>query len=245
MQYDRYRFSKKEWILYAMEYIVSEAGVAFLFYDSPWAFLLGLPGFFIFIKLKCKQLIRRRTDELKVQFQDAIVSMSTALVAGYSVENAIRESYKDMVKMYDNTSMMTKELNEMIKKMELGMRPEELFSDFAFRTHIEEINDFSLIFTVAGKSGAAFSNIIANCVNILQTGRDTEREIKVLLSGKQYEQKVMCTIPFLLITYLRLSSPEFIGVLYHNPLGIAIMTASLLVYAGAIFLSFKISDIRC
>ena len=101
-----------------------------------------------------------------------------------------------------------------------------------------------MVFETAVKSGGNLPGIISSCTQIMESRRDAEAEARVLIRGRQYEQRVMCIIPPGILAYLRLSSGNFIGVLYHSAFGIAVMTLCLVVYVLAIYLSERIGDIR-
>lgn len=73
---------------------------------------------------------------------------------------------------------------------------------------------------------------------------DVEREINTILSAKKLEFKVMCVIPLGIVAYMRVSFPEFMGVLYGNAAGIFFMSLCLLVYLTAIRLGQKIITIE-
>ena len=66
----------------------------------------------------------------------------------------------------------------------------------------------------------------------------------MVLEAKKMEQNMMSIIPCLILFYVQTVSPGFLDGMYHNPTGIAIMTAALAVYAGAVFWGRKIVDIE-
>lgn len=245
MRYDNYVLSKKEWLICVAQYLMITGMVSILFYDSAKAFLMLIPFFYVFVKRRKEKLREKRLNELKCQFIQMISSMAAALVAGFSIENALKEAYTDMVNLYEDGAIILEELNQMINRIHLGTRIEEVFSDFADRTGSEEINDFATVFEVAKKSGGRFSDVIDKCVQIIRSEIEIETEIQILISGKKFEQKIMNIIPFALIAALRVTSPDMIGILYHNLTGIIIMTLCLCVYVISLALAEKISDIRC
>lgn len=59
------------------------------------------------------------------------------------------------------------------------------------------------------------------------------QEIETCLAGKIMEQKVMSMIPLMILAYMRLTSPEFLEVLYGNITGNIFMGICLAVYAIA------------
>ena len=173
-----------------------------------------------------------------------IDSIASALRAGYSIENAFYESRKDMLRLHGRDSLIVKELDYFFLKLENGIPLEAILSDFASRTGVEDISDFSEIFVLAKRNGCDFTGIIGKTVKIMKEKDETEREISVILSGRKYEQRVMCIIPIGIIIYLRITSMEFLNVLYHNAAGTVIMTVCLAIYIASYLISVKLIDIR-
>ena len=53
----------------------------------------------------------------------------------------------------------------------------------------------------------------------------------------------MCMIPFFILFYMDVTSKGYFDVLYHNLVGIIIMTVCLGIYIFAFFMSEKITEI--
>ena len=244
VRYDEYHMSGIEKLKYSVMFFVLAGILSFLFYDSWYAMIILAPAGFLFMKRAGKELCDRRKSELRRQFQDMIDSVSSALTAGYSVENAFYEARKDMIRLYGQGSLIASELDHFFSMLENGQPFDNKLNDFARRADIEDITDFSEIFVLAKKNGGDFKGIIGKTVRIMKEKDETEKEIGVILSGRRYEQRIMCVIPFGIILYLRVSSGSFLKVLYHNPAGIAVMTVCLCLYAGSYLLSRKIIDIK-
>ena len=244
MKYDEYRMTPAETARYCFIYLLMIALISYVFYDLIYAALIFLPMIFLFLRYVKRGLIRKRKDLLKIQFRDMIDSIASALRAGYSIENAFYESEKDMSRLHGRDSLIVKELDYFFLKLENGIPLEAILSDFASRTGVEDISDFSEIFVLAKRNGGDFTGIIGKTVKIMKEKDETEREISVILSGRKYEQRVMCIIPIGIIIYLRITSREFLSVLYHNPAGAVIMTACLAIYIASYLISVKLIDIR-
>ena len=86
--------------------------------------------------------------------------------------------------------------------------------------------------------------IIDNTINKMWAKYETVREIDVAISAKKLEQKVMSVIPVVLLAYMKLTSAEYMSVLYGNVAGVLFMTVCLLAYGGAIHLAGKILQIK-
>ena len=73
---------------------------------------------------------------------------------------------------------------------------------------------------------------------------EVEREVDTVIAGKKLEGKIMSVMPFLILTYLNIASKEFIDPLYGNLSGVFVMSAALLIFAGATAINRRISDIK-
>lgn len=86
--YRVYHLTGQEWIRYLLEGAAVCAVTAYVFYRSFLAFVLMLPAGMLRPFFKRRELCRRRKEELRLQFKEAIQIVASALAAGYSVENA-------------------------------------------------------------------------------------------------------------------------------------------------------------
>ena len=73
---------------------------------------------------------------------------------------------------------------------------------------------------------------------------EVEREIETVMAAKKAEQRIMDLVPFGILLYVGLTSPEFLQPMYGNITGVVVMTICLLGYAGAFLLAEKILDIQ-
>lgn len=204
--------------------------VSYLFYGTWICAILFSPYLIRYIRSWEKQTIKKRQQAFRHQFKEAIQSISAALNVGYSVENALREASKDLRGMYRKDEMMLKELSYMVRQMQMNVTAEAALEEFAVRTQDEDVQTFVTVFNMAKRSGGDTMEIIRNVVRQMGEKIDVEREIHTVLSAKKMELQIMSVIPFAMIVYLRLSFPEFLGVLYGNLAGIIIMSVCLVIY---------------
>lgn len=238
------RLNAKETCAALAMYILLSAAVSWLFYDSLPAIPVFFPAFFLFLKAVKAIKAARREEELKDQFIRAVISVSTSVAAGMSSENAFVAAYSDMEKLYGIRSVIAGELGIINARVAMGMSLSDALYEFAGRENIPEIYDFAVVFSVAKEKGSGFRQALSSCVAVMEEKRRSENEARVMIRAKQYEQRVMCIIPPGILVYLRMSSGSFMEVLYHNPLGITVMTVCLLTYVLAVYISEKIGDVK-
>lgn len=242
--YRNYVFCRREiWI-----YSVSGVGVvgffAYFFYRDKLALLVLWPVFIFYWKTKKAELRDKRKDLLKMQFGECILSVSTALKAGYSAENAFRQSLPDMIMMFGENALIVKELRAIIKGLDNRRNLEDLLDRLAERSGIDEIMEFAQVFRITKRNGGNMTQVLYETALMLSQSMEIDRQIKTIISGKKMEQKIMNLVPFFILLYVSFTSPGFFDVLYHNVLGVVIMTCCLLVYLFAYRMANKIVEIR-
>ena len=241
--YTRYIFSGHEIALHLLAGGVFMAMVGWLFYDSVIAWLLLMPFVVWSFKGRGASECQKRKRKLEIEFRETILSVSSNLQAGYSVENAFQESYRDIVLLYGKESVMAKELRLIFRKLSNNVQLEHALSNLADRSGVQDIRDFADIFQIAKRGGGDMRGIIANTADIIGDKQEIRREIETVVSEKRLEQQIMRYIPFFIIFYISLTTKGYFESLYHNLAGWILMTGSLAVYVVACRLTDKILNI--
>lgn len=244
MDYNKYHMNIREKLLYGAQFLGIVGILAELFYHKLLLTAVGVILLPLWYRHKRRTLADRRKERLLLQYKDSLRCVAGALAAGYSVENAYREAYQDMKNLHGEDALMCQELQYMIGRVALNEPIEQLLTDFAYRSGLEEAESFSQVFAFSKRMGGDQVNIIRRTSDQISERILAGQEIEVLLSAKKLEQKVMNVIPLFILGYVQLTSPDFIAALYGNLAGAAVMTLALLVYGTAIVLAEKIMKIE-
>lgn len=182
---------------------------------------LFLIPYFRFVKNKEEEF---RKTQYENGFRELLQSVTVSLQAGYSVENACREALKEMEKMYQEKNLMVKQLRRIVYGMELNIPIQKLFMNFAMETGVDDIYQFAVVLDIAGSMGGNTVDILKNSMEHLQSRLDTNKEIRVMLSGKIFEKNIMLLMPFCIFLYLRLTNPGYMNCFYETIFGHVLMT---------------------
>lgn len=218
--------------------------VGILFYKSIWAVILFLPFGFIFVEYQRKILCQKRKWEFNQQFRQGILCLSSALNAGYSIENAFLEASHDLELMYTKNTDIIREFQWINKQLALNKNVEEVLLELAKRTKVEDVESFAEIIQTAKRTGGDLIKIISQTEKNIGEKIEIQRELETLISAKKLETNIMSVVPLGIIGYMWVSSPGFLDGLYHNFFGCIIMTIILAVYIGAYLVGRKITDIK-
>ena len=104
---------------------------------------------------------------------------------------------------------MMEELELMTRELSMNRTPEQLLSELADRSGLEDAVCFADIFHAAKRTGGNLVQIMEQTADIMEARETVQREIEVLTAGRRYEQRIMCMIPFGIILYIRTGSPGY------------------------------------
>lgn len=244
INYNSYNMNIKEYLISEI-LIICVAGVySYIFYKSIIAFFIMIVPSYFYLRLIKRGFTKRRLRTLTYQFKEFCISLSAQLSAGYSMENALVEIYRELSQIYGDNSYICKEVKSIIFKLKISINIEEGFRNLAERSNIDDIRLFSEVIGIAKKSGGDIIEIVRNTADSICRKIEVEREINIIINGKKYEQSIMNAVPIILVLYMNFTSPDIMAVMYNTIIGKIIMTICLIVYILAFYMGLKIADIR-
>lgn len=235
--YGVYRLGAGEWLRYGAAGLGLAALTAYVFYRSWISFILLSPLAVCFPLYQRRLLKEERQDRLRSQFKDGILSLASALKAGYAVENAFHAAVRDLRDIYGKEEMITREFTYIAEQLRMNRTAEALLADFALRSHVQEIRSFSELFAVAKRSRGGLVDIISHVAEVIGEQIRMAEDIRTLTTEKRLEQKIMEMIPFGIVLYVDLTSPGFFAQMYHTAAGKVVMSVCLAVYMLSVWLA--------
>lgn len=244
IDYNTYEYTKREYMKYLFMGATLGAFIGYVFYSNILGTLILMPYGILYAKNKKKELIKLRKWELNLEFRDGLMSVSAALNAGYSVENSFREAVDDLKLMYPPDALIIKEFDKVVYHLYMNVTLEDILRDFAKRSDVEDISNFTEVLVTAQKTGGDLIKIIKSTTNIISDKIEVKREIITLTTAKKLEANIMSIIPLGIVIYLRVCSPGFLEPLYHNIFGFLFMSIILIIYYITYLVTKKITDIN-
>lgn len=241
-----YIWGRREKISSALFGYAGAAILLYLFYSNIFiSAVLAVIGAVLFPRYRKKQMISKGKWQLMVEFKDAMDSMVSALVAGYSMENAVSEAYRDLKLMHEKETPMLLELKNMREKIRLKQPLDKLLLEFGRQSGVEDILTFAQIYATARRSGGNLVKVMKRTADNIGEKMEIQQEIQTMIAGKRMESLCMTVIPLLIILYMQVFSPGFLDPLYEGIAGRLFMSGALIVYILAACWSQSIMNIRC
>ena len=93
--------------------------------------------------------------------------MNVAVQAGYSAENAVRATVKDLARLYEKGSDILDEFRYIESQLRLSVPVEELFLDLGKRSGVEDIENFAAVFYTAKRTGGDMTQVLQKVARML------------------------------------------------------------------------------
>ncbi|MFD2114476.1 type II secretion system F family protein [Paenibacillus yanchengensis] len=242
--YGHYRLSSLQWIGTAILGSIVIFILIYLFYRSIWlALLFSLLGI-IAPRMYCKSMIKKRRQQLQIQFKEALYTITSSLAAGRSVENAFLTAVVDLSWLFpDPNTAIIKELQWVITRLQHAEPLEQALLQMAERTKVEEMMQFAEAIVTCKRSGGNLIEVTKHTAALISDKLATEQEIAVLIAHKKFEAQIMLVVPFVFLGFLQLAAPDYMAPLYSG-IGYVVLTVALIsIVISSIFI-LKIMNIK-
>lgn len=245
VDYDIYVMTSREKILTILAAGVVIFAVGMIFYHNV-IFSLLLSLFALkFPKIRVQSIIKKRKNDLNLQFRDLLYSVSSSMEAGRSLEVAFKDALKDLAIIYpNNETAIIRETTYIVRKIEMNEPVEQAISEFGERSHIEDIENFADIIKVCKRTGGNLAEVIRSTSNVIGEKIETKREIETTITGKKFESRIMSVMPIFMVAILSFSSPDFMAPVFNTVAGAVVMTIAIVMFVVAFLISEKIVDIN-
>ena len=245
IDYSIYKMTVKDGLTLIVVLIALLELVGLLIYDTAYGFVL-LPAVYLIYSKKYEAGKKdKRCDRLRSQFRDVLYSLSSAFSAGENMVGAMKNSISMLDNIHGENSEMALELKSMVRKItETGDEEVELWLDLGKRSSVEDIRDFSEVFAGCRDSGGDLAKMVDRAADVLSEKIGIENEIRIMASQKVFEGRIVGLMPFVMILFLRFTSPSYMRVMYETFLGRILMSVSLAIIVTAFVITERITKIE-
>ncbi len=243
--YNVYVMTKSEKMFTIVVAAIALFAVGYVFYHS--LILSALLALFAVKapKIRTRQIIDKRKNQLSLQFKDMLYSLSSALSVGKSVETGIRDSLQDLQVIYpDPETDILVELGLILRGLGMNNTIEDMFGQFAERAHLEDIDNFVDIFVTCKRTGGDLIEVMRSTSNTIGDKIEVKQEIETMISGKKYEFNFLMILPVIMVLFLTLTSGDYMAPVFTTIVGRIAMTAAIAIFALAYVVGSKIMKIN-
>lgn len=218
--------------------------VLWLFYQVlPLAIIGSVFMIPVAIGLNISSSKKRRLDKLLGQFQSLLESLVVSLQAGGTDLGSLESAIEDLSLMYSDKADIVKEIRLIVQKFNNHLSIGDAFMDFALRSGLEDVKLFAAVYKSVEGKGEKTRDIVIRTQKILSDKIEIQAEIKTLSSGAVMEINIIILIPLLIVAVMGYMGGELMQGLF-SPVGHAVATLALGIFAAAYVLGKKIANIK-
>ncbi|OGV47935.1 MAG: hypothetical protein A2017_10975 [Lentisphaerae bacterium GWF2_44_16] len=188
-------------------------------------------------RLILKHLKKQRLLRFNEQLEDALSSMSSALKAGFSINQAIE------VVAAENRKPISIEFRLLVQEIRLGVPLDEALQKMVDRL---ESQDFELVATAiitARQTGGELTLILERLASVIRERMRISGRLRALTAQGKLQAYLIGAMPFLLMFAMSYIAPDMMSAFLHSILGVLVIIGAILLVAAGFFIIRKITTI--
>ena len=174
----------------------------------------GLPRWIVSFKRK------RRMERFLNEFANAIDVIVRGIKAGLPLGDCIR-----MIAT-ETDEPVRGEFRKIVDAQSVGMSVADAVAKMPDRIPLPEANFFAIVIAIQQKAGGNLAEALANLSKVLRERRQMKGKIKAMSMEAKASAAIIAALPFAVMVLTYLSSPEYIMLLFTDPLGNLILGTS-------------------
>jgi tight adherence protein B len=204
---------------------------------------VGLIAVRIYIPMRIQQLKDKGKKELTQQFRSLLEALAVSLSSGMNMVESLQSAIDDLRTQYSADAYIVKEVAEMIGGIQNNIPIEVTMSSLGERSEIEDIKNFSSVFSVGYRAGGNLKDIVRRTNSIISEKIEISGEIETALSSNKTQFSAMMVIPVVMVLLLKAMSSDFAAG-FSSAIGVVAITVAVGIFVVAYKLGQKIMDIK-
>jgi tight adherence protein B len=180
----------------------------------------------------------KRMAKLEQQLPDALDLMVRALRAGHAFSSALKMAGEEMAQP------LAGEFATVHDEVNFGVSLEQALTHLSERVPLTDLRYFVVAVLIQRESGGNLTEILTNLSRLIRERLKLMSKVRVLSSEGRMSAWVLCLMPFFLAGVMNLVNPGFMGPLWKDPMGIAIVKYMLSLMLIGVFIMRKIISVR-
>lgn len=179
-----------------------------------------------------------RMKRIQQQLPEALDLITRALRAGHAFSSALKMSGEELVEP------IAGEFRAVHDEVNFGVSLEQALTHLSERVPLTDVRYFVVAVLIQRDSGGNLTEILTNLSRLIRERLKLLAKVKVLSSEGRLSAWILGLMPFALAAVMNLVNPGFMGPLWTDPIGIAIVQYMLVLMGFGVLILVKIVKIR-
>jgi len=206
---------------------------------KPWTFSLLLGG--VLATAPWFWLGRQRSQRIELferQIPEALDLMGRALRAGHAFPTAVKMVGDEMA------DPIGKEFRTLFDEANFGVPQNQALLNLAARVPVDDLRYFVVAVTIQRESGGNLAELLDNISSIVRARLKLLGEVRTLSAEGKMSAWVLGLLPFGVAVVINIVNPNFMDVLWTDPMGLRMVGGALVLMALAVWWMRMIIRIR-
>ncbi|SDY03491.1 type II secretion system F family protein [Nitrosomonas sp. Nm33] len=221
----------------AMTSIGAMAVATILGFSSPVILLCAVGGGLIpyFYVLRAKN---KRLKIIEQQLPEIIDLMSRTLKAGHAFPGALQ------IAGTEGPEPAASEFLHVFDEINFGVPAQNALMSLATRIPITDLRYFVIAVLIQRESGGNLTELLEKISGLIRERLTLHAKVRVLSAEGRLSAWILSSLPFAMALLLSIINPDFISVLWKDPMGLVIIAITLGMMIMGIFVMSRIIKIR-
>lgn len=229
--------------LAALSSLITVAAVSILSGGQPGLlkvlFLGALAPVIVFPlpRLYLRHLSIQRLAKFNEQLEDALLSMSSSLKAGFSITQAIE------VVANDNRRPISFEFTLLIQELRLGVPFDEALLTMSKRVKSQDLELVTMALITARQTGGELTGILERLAGVIRERVRIQQRVRSLTAQGRLQAWMIGAMPFLLMLALAYIAPDMMNAFFGSIVGVLMILGVIIMVVAGFFWIKKITTI--
>ena len=195
--------------------------------------VLGFAGAFGVPRWLLSYLKKRREGKFLDHFPDAVDVIVRGIKAGLPLLDCIKMIVSEA------PEPIKSEFRLILETQAIGMTLGEACGKLYERTPLPEANFFGIVVAIQQRSGGNLSEALGNLSKVLRDRKKMKAKIQSMSQEAKASASIIGALPIAVMTLVYLTSPNYISLLFYNPIGHIMLAGSAIWMTTGVFVMKK------
>jgi tight adherence protein B len=181
---------------------------------------------------------QKRMAKFQEQLPDALDLIARALKAGHAFSGGLKmvaEEFGDPIGT---------EFRKTLDEINFGVGVDQAMKNLAHRVDCPDLQFFVVSVIIQRETGGNLAEILEKIASLVRERFKLYGKVRTLAAEGKLSAIILIALPFLIAFYFFVIQPEYIGLLFQDPIGIAMLVGASIMMSIGVFVMRKMIQIR-
>ena len=208
--------------------------------EMPTIVLVGIIGAVVCFPIPraiLKHMKKKRLQKFNEQLEDALLSISGSLKAGFSILQAL-----DLIAS-ENRPPISYEFTVLIQELRLGVPFDEALEKMSKRVGSQDFELVSVAICTARQTGGELTGVLERLASVIRERVRIQQKLIAMTAQGRLQAYMIGAMPFLLLFAMSKVAPDMMRPFFSSIIGVLVICGAILLVVAGFFMIRKITTI--